>query len=82
MPSSGSATSSIEELARFAEQLAAAARGETLSRLATAVAVENKGGGSSFDPVTEADRDRWRIDDALDALRAALPPVLEELSRA
>ena len=33
-------------------------------------------------PVTEADRDRWRIDDALDALRAALPPVLEELSRA
>ena len=33
-------------------------------------------------PVTEADRDRWRVDDALDALRAALPPLLEELARA
>jgi futalosine hydrolase len=33
-------------------------------------------------PVAERDRDRWRIDDALDALRAALPPLLEELARA
>lgn len=32
--------------------------------------------------VTEADRDRWRVDDALDALRVALPPLLEELARA
>jgi len=30
-------------------------------------------------PVTEADRDRWRVDDALDALRVALPQLLEEL---
>jgi hypothetical protein len=33
-------------------------------------------------PVTEADRDRWRVDDALDALRAALPPLLGELASA
>jgi futalosine hydrolase len=33
-------------------------------------------------PVAEADRDRWRIDDALAALRAALPPLLAELARA
>lgn len=33
-------------------------------------------------PVTEADRDRWRVDDALDVLRAALPPLLEELADA
>lgn len=33
-------------------------------------------------PVSEADRGRWRIDDALDALRRALPPLLEELARA
>ena len=33
-------------------------------------------------PVAEADRGRWRVDDALEALRAALPPVLEELARA
>jgi futalosine hydrolase len=33
-------------------------------------------------PVTEADRDRWRVDDALEALRRALPPLLEELARA
>lgn len=32
-------------------------------------------------PVDEADRSRWRIDDALDALRAALPPLLAELDR-
>jgi len=33
-------------------------------------------------PVTEADRDRWRVDDALEALRAAVPPLLEELADA
>jgi futalosine hydrolase len=33
-------------------------------------------------PVTEADRDRWRVDDALEALRSALPALLEELARA
>jgi futalosine hydrolase len=33
-------------------------------------------------PVAEADRDRWRVDDALDALRAALPPLLDELAHA
>jgi nucleoside phosphorylase len=33
-------------------------------------------------PVTEADRDRWRVDDALDALRGALPPLLAELADA
>ena len=33
-------------------------------------------------PVAERDRDRWRIDDALVALRDALPPVLEVLARA
>jgi futalosine hydrolase len=33
-------------------------------------------------PVTEADRDRWCVDDALEALRSALPALLEELARA
>jgi nucleoside phosphorylase len=33
-------------------------------------------------PVDEADRDLWRVDDALEALRGALPPLLEELARA
>jgi futalosine hydrolase len=33
-------------------------------------------------PVDEADRDRWRIDEALAALREALPPLLDELRRA
>ena len=33
-------------------------------------------------PVAEADRDRWRVDDALEALRAALPPLLAELADA
>ena len=41
--------------------------------------VEAKGDSS---PVTEADRDRWRVDDAMEALRSALPPLLEELARA
>ena len=34
-------------------------------------------------PVAEAEpRTSWRVDDALDALRVALPPLLEELARA
>lgn len=33
-------------------------------------------------PVTEADRDQWRVDDALDALRVAVPPLLAELADA
>jgi nucleoside phosphorylase len=33
-------------------------------------------------PVAEADRSRWRVDDALDALRRALPPLFEELAHA
>jgi futalosine hydrolase len=33
-------------------------------------------------PVAEADRDKWRIEDALDALGRALPPLLQELERA
>jgi futalosine hydrolase len=32
--------------------------------------------------VAEADRGRWSVDDALDALRSALPPLLEVLARA
>jgi hypothetical protein len=37
---------------------------------------------SVSNPVAEADRDRWHVGEALDALRAALPPLLEELARA
>jgi nucleoside phosphorylase len=33
-------------------------------------------------PVAETDRSRWRVADAVEALRAALPPLLEELDRA
>jgi nucleoside phosphorylase len=33
-------------------------------------------------PVAEADRDRWSVDDALAALRVAVPPLLEELAGA
>ena len=32
--------------------------------------------------VSQVDRSLWRVDDALDALRSALPPLLEELARA
>jgi len=31
--------------------------------------------------VAERNRDRWQVDDALEALRAALPPLLEEVGR-
>lgn len=33
-------------------------------------------------PVAEENRDRWRVGDALEALRVALPPLLAELARA
>ena len=45
----------LEEFAAFAEQLAAAARVETLARWSAGCPVEDKG-GDAFDPVTEADR--------------------------
>jgi len=46
----------IEELLAFAAQLCAVARRQTLPRFRAALAVEDKGGGRVFDPVTEADR--------------------------
>jgi hypothetical protein len=33
-------------------------------------------------PVDEADRDRWTVEEALDALRVAVPVLLEELAGA
>jgi len=48
------------ELIAFAEELAAAGRGETLTRWAIGVAAEDKG-GPAFDPVTEADREAERV---------------------
>jgi myo-inositol-1(or 4)-monophosphatase len=52
------------ELIAFAEELAVAARNETLGRWATGCAAENKGKGA-FDPVTEADREAERVMRAL-----------------
>jgi futalosine hydrolase len=37
---------------------------------------------STSNPVDEHDRTRWSIEDALAALAAALPPLLEEIARA
>jgi histidinol phosphatase-like enzyme (inositol monophosphatase family) len=48
------------ELIAFAEELAAAARQETLHRWASGCAVEDKGNGV-FDPVTEAAREAERV---------------------
>src|SRR5437764_1496794 len=48
----------------FAEELAAAARRETLDRWASGCAVEDKGSGD-FDPVTQADREAERVMRAL-----------------
>src|SRR5207248_6508076 len=47
------------ELTAFAEELATAARAETLGRWASGCAVEDKGFGA-YDPVTEADREAER----------------------
>jgi nucleoside phosphorylase len=33
-------------------------------------------------PVDEPDRGKWRVEDALNALRDALPPLFEEIARA
>lgn len=52
------------ELIAFAEELAAAARQETLHRWTAGCAIENKGSGV-FDPVTEADREAERAMRAL-----------------
>jgi histidinol phosphatase-like enzyme (inositol monophosphatase family) len=48
------------ELIAFAEELAAAARRETLHRWVAGCAVEDKGNGV-FDPVTQADREAERV---------------------
>src|SRR5207302_5244781 len=52
------------ELIAFAEELAAAARQETLHRWAAGCAVEDKG-SAVFDPVTDADREAERVMRAL-----------------
>jgi len=52
-------------LAAFAQQLADAARGETLDRWQQGIGAEDKGGGTDFDPVTEADRQAERVMRAL-----------------
>ena len=51
----------LAEARRFALKLADAARGETLERWVRGCAAENKGSGSEFDPVTEADREAERV---------------------
>lgn len=48
------------DLIAFAQELAAAARRETLHRWASGTAAENKG-VAAFDPVTEADREAERV---------------------
>ncbi|MEO7277048.1 MAG: inositol monophosphatase family protein [Sphingomicrobium sp.] len=48
------------DLIAFAQELARAARAETLGRWAQACPAENKG-GEIFDPVTEADREAERV---------------------
>ena len=39
-------------------------------------------GARGLEPVGERDRSRWQVDDALEALRAALPRVLEVVAHA
>ena len=48
-------------LKSFAQELADAARDETLRRWALGIAADDKGGGAAFDPVTEADREAERV---------------------
>jgi myo-inositol-1(or 4)-monophosphatase len=48
-------------LKSFAQELADAARGETLRRWALGIAADDKSGGAAFDPVTEADREAERV---------------------
>jgi myo-inositol-1(or 4)-monophosphatase len=47
-------------LKAFAQELADAARTETMQRWKLGIAADDKGGGSGFDPVTEADREAER----------------------
>ena len=54
----------MQELIAFAEELAAAARRETLHRWANGCSAEDKG-ASAYDPVTEADREAERAMRAL-----------------
>jgi myo-inositol-1(or 4)-monophosphatase len=48
-------------LKAFAQELADAARGETLRRWAVGIAADDKSGGTNFDPVTDADREAERV---------------------
>jgi myo-inositol-1(or 4)-monophosphatase len=45
----------------FMHELADAARGETMPRWTATIAADDKSGGTSFDPVTEADREAERV---------------------
>jgi myo-inositol-1(or 4)-monophosphatase len=65
------AASSANDFLPFALRLAAAARGETLTRWRTACASEDKGGTADYDPVTDADREAERAMRAL--IEAAFP---------
>jgi len=58
------------DLIAFAEELAAAARGETLPRWAATVAADDKGDGV-YDPVTDADREAERV--MRDLIRSRYP---------
>lgn len=58
------------ELVSFAQELAKAARGETLHRWAQPCTAEDKG-GETFDPVTDADRQAERV--MRDLIRARYP---------
>jgi histidinol-phosphatase len=58
------------DLIAFAEELAAAARGETLHRWAATVAADDKGDGV-YDPVTDADREAERV--MRDLIRSRYP---------
>lgn len=53
-------TPSFEEFVQFAEDLADAARRQTLPRFRARAAVDNKS-AAAFDPVTEADREAERV---------------------
>ena len=55
----------LEQMMRFAERLADAARAETLPRWRTGCAAADKNEGGAWDPVTEADREAERAMRAL-----------------
>jgi myo-inositol-1(or 4)-monophosphatase len=58
-------SNSLAAIAKFAERLADAARGQTLGRWATGCVAEGKESDAGFDPVTEADREAERAMRAL-----------------